>query len=97
MTPGAYVRSVAGTGTGIDVVETLSGADWAAEYLLMGLRIEDGVSIQRYADLAGMALNQIELGNLIQDGFLRRQGDRLNATSEGRLVLNAVTEKLLIT
>jgi len=30
MTPGAYVRSVAGTGTGIDVVETLSGADWAA-------------------------------------------------------------------
>ena len=96
LTPGAYARAVMQIGTGIDSLETLSATDWAAEYLLMGLRIDEGVSLSRYTELAGAGLNQVELTYLIDDGFLRHQGGRLKATPQGRLVLNSVTERLLL-
>jgi len=94
--PGAYAKAVNHTESGIDSLETLSGPDWAAEYLLMGLRIEDGISLKRYAELAGSNLASAEITHLIQDGLLLRKNDSLSATAEGRLVLNAVTERLLL-
>ena len=94
--PGAYAKTVTQTESGIDSLETLSGPDWAAEYLLMGLRIEDGISLKRYAELAGSNLNSAEIAHLIQDGLLLRKDDTLSASAEGRLVLNAVTERLLL-
>ena len=94
--PGAYAKTVTQTESGIDSLETLSGPDWAAEYLLMGLRIEDGISLKRYAELAGSNLASAEITHLIQDGLLLRKNDSLSATAEGRLVLNAVTERLLL-
>ena len=96
LTPGAYTRAVMQTASGIDSLETLTGPDWATEYLLMGLRIEDGISVSRYSELAGTELNPTEVTHLIQGGLLSRQGDRLKATADGRLVLNAVTERLLL-
>ena len=96
LTPGAYVKAVTQTGSGLDSLETLTGAEWATEYLLMGLRIEGGISLTRYAELAGTELNSAETEHLIQDGFLSHEGDRLKATAHGRLVLNAVTERLLL-
>ena len=95
--PSAYTRAVTEGGSGIDRLETLSGADWAAEYLLMGLRIDEGISKSRYADLAGEPLVGGTLNTLIRDGFLIEERDKLKATTEGRLVLNAVTEALLLT
>jgi len=96
LAPRAYVGAVAETQTAIDSREVLSAQDWAAEYLLMGLRIDEGVSLTRYAELSGEALNANELAYLIDDGLLSREGDRLKATYEGRLVLNSVTETLLL-
>ncbi|MEP4052801.1 MAG: radical SAM family heme chaperone HemW [Litorimonas sp.] len=96
LTPGTYTKAVAERGSGIDSLEALTGMDWATEYLLMGLRIEDGVSLNRYTQLSGSKLNASELSHLIQDGLLSRQGDTLKATTDGRLVLNAITERLLL-
>ena len=96
LTPGAYMRAVSDTSSGIDSREALTRSDWASEYLLMGLRIQDGISVSRYQALAGDALNEEELSHLVQDTLLSRNGDRISATSQGRLVLNAVTEKLLL-
>ncbi len=97
LTPGAYVRAIFDSGSAIDSREPLTGEDWAAEYLLMGLRIEEGVSLRRYAALSQKALCETELNHLIQGGFLLQLGDRVKATAKGRLVLNAVTERLLLT
>lgn len=97
LTPGAYVKSVKDTGSGIDSQDALSGEDWAAEYLLMGLRIDTGISLSQFSHLAGYALNAKEIGFLAADGWLVQDGDRLYATPEGRIVLNAVTERLLLT
>ncbi len=96
LSPRTYTEATSKTQTGIDISETLSREDWAAEYLLMGLRIEEGISLARYAELAGRDLNAVALNFLMQDGLLSRDGDRLRATAEGRLVLNSVTEKLLL-
>lgn len=96
LTPGAYSRAVTETGSGIDSREILTGEGWSSEYLLMGLRIEEGVSLARYRELSGSGLNISELEALIEDGLLDKDGDRLSASSTGRVVLNAVTERLLL-
>ncbi len=97
LTPGAYTRAVKTTGTGIASRERLTPSDAATEYLLMGLRIDEGISLTRYTELAEGPLNAAELEPLINDGLLLKQGERLSATAQGRLVLNAVTERLLLT
>ena len=94
--PGEYARAVTEKGTGIGSLEALTGMDWATEYLLMGLRIEDGISLNRYTQLSGRKLNASEMSHLIQGGLLLQQGDTLKATTDGRLVLNAITERLLL-
>ena len=96
LTPGAYTRAVTQTTSGIDSIDNLSGQAWATEYLLMGLRIDEGISLNRYRSLGGTSLNPSELSHLIQDGLLSREGGILRATADGRLVLNAVTERLLL-
>ena len=97
LSPRAYSESVAQNQTGIDSRETLSREDWAAEYLLMGLRIEEGISLARYKELSGRGLNEVELDHLTREGLLLRESDRLIASAQGRIVLNTVTEKLLLT
>ena len=77
-------------------MENLDGPAWAAEYLLMGLRIKEGISLSRYESLSASKLNSSELRYLIEDKLLIQEGDRLSATPNGRLVLNAVTERLLL-
>jgi len=97
MRPDDYQQNVADTGLGICEKESLSPQTHAEEYLLMGLRIEEGVSLSRYTELAGSELPADILRGLSESGLIKCEGDRLKATTKGRLVLNSVTEKLLLT
>jgi len=81
---------------GIESQEILSRKDMAAEYLLMGLRINEGISIDRFNKLSDTKLNSEEISFFINSGLLSQNSDRLRATDQGRLVLNAVTERLLL-
>jgi oxygen-independent coproporphyrinogen-3 oxidase len=94
--PDAYTEAVAASGSGIETTEILSPDGWAEEYVLMGLRIDEGISLQRYAQIAGRSLDSEEMTALIADGYLAQAGDRFYATAAGRMVLNAVTERLLL-
>jgi len=96
MRPNDYQDKVAVSGLGIAEKETLSPTAWAEEYLLMGLRIEDGISLARFEEISGEGLSSKTIEDLIQNNLLAQQGDKLKATSQGRLLLNAVTEKLLL-
>ena len=96
LTPAAYQARVAARGTGIAELETLSPVDWAQEYLLMGLRIEDGISLARYKALAGEDLPQNIVQDLSAQGLLICRDDRLAASAAGRMVLNSLTEQLLL-
>src|SRR5690606_34359036 len=77
-----YISRVNDHGTAIDT-ERLSPEESAEEALMLGLRLTEGV---RHERLSGLALNA--KSDLIADGFLGQNDERLYATPKGRLVLD---------
>ena len=72
-------------------------AEQATEYLMMSLRLAEGADMQRYAALSGVPLNDNVINQLEDIGMVRRDGARLIATHQGRMVLNAVLRDLIVT
>jgi len=73
----------------------LSGADQASEYLLMGLRVHEGIDLDRYEALLGRPADQKIIEQLQRDGLLQPDRTALRATDRGRMVLNAVITELM--
>jgi putative oxygen-independent coproporphyrinogen III oxidase len=87
----------AGHGSGEDAAVTTE--ERAREMLLMGLRLSEGISAARFQARTGMALaDAIEpdiLARAIEAGYLVQDDDRLVATREGRLRLDALLGALV--
>lgn len=94
--PTAYQDHVSQHGHGMSEQDILSPEARGEEYVLMGLRISDGLSLKHYGEISGGALDINLITGFVEDGYLYREGDRVAATSEGRKVLNYITEKLLV-
>jgi putative oxygen-independent coproporphyrinogen III oxidase len=92
--PEGWLAAVEAHGDGRDSEEMLSAAEAADEYLLMGLRLSEGIDLTRLAALAGHALDERRLNALAQDGLIDRSGARLAATPKGRLVLDRLIVEL---
>ncbi|WP_135502748.1 radical SAM family heme chaperone HemW [Roseovarius aestuariivivens] len=78
-------------------VTPISKEDQAGEYLMMGLRLAEGIELDRYARLAGTPLDDAALSNLEEVGMITRTDRTVRATPAGRLILNAVIKELLLT
>jgi putative oxygen-independent coproporphyrinogen III oxidase len=87
------------TGTTTDRTRVEAG-ERGTEALLMGLRLVEGVPLQRLTDEAGLPLAKIldleAVARLERGGFVRLTGDRLIATPAGLERLNAVLAALVI-
>jgi oxygen-independent coproporphyrinogen-3 oxidase len=70
-------------------------AEQAVELMMMGLRLREGVDLERYGALAGAPPPTGRLDELEALGLARRAGSRLAATEAGRAVLDAVLARLL--
>lgn len=93
--PEAWLARVERDGHGIVETETLQAADQADEFLVMGLRLAEGIDPERYAALKGRPLNGNRIGMLVGDGLLHRlPGGRIAATPRGAPVLNALVAEL---
>jgi putative oxygen-independent coproporphyrinogen III oxidase len=92
--PEAWLAA-AESGAGHAEEAPLGRGEQAAEMLMMGLRLSEGISIRRHAALAGRPLCTGRLDDLVQAGLIARRGSRIRATDQGRLVLDAVTAHLL--
>ena len=68
--------------------------DQASEYLLMGMRIAEGIDMDRYATLAGREIDSSKLAGMKSLGLIKRHGQQLMATADGRKLLNAVIAEL---
>ncbi|MDX1737026.1 MAG: coproporphyrinogen III oxidase, partial [Alphaproteobacteria bacterium] len=64
------------------------------EAMLMGLRLREGVSLQKLQDF-GAYLDMSRVNNLISEGYLEDHSDRLQVTSEGLQRLNGLLDYLL--
>ena len=73
----------------------ISRGEQATEFLLMGLRLKEGVDLARYAAISGHAIDKNAVAHLQDIGMAERHGDRLIVSDQGVIVLNAVIETLL--
>jgi len=90
--PENWRARVAGQGAGVVEEAQLERDEAAEEYLLMGLRLAEGVELSRHAALGG-AIDWSRLKFLIDQGLVRVD-ERLAATPSGRRVLNSLIAAL---
>lgn len=93
--PEDWVARVEHAGHGVVVDERLTRAEQADEYLLMGLRLAEGIDRARFARLAGHDLDAGRVATLIEDAMIEElPGERLRATAVGLPVLDAIVADL---
>lgn len=97
--PEIWLERTLSTGTGAKPFEPVAASDRLTEMLMMGLRLSEGVPLDRVAAETGRALEDwiesARLDSLIRHGMLERRGGTLAATTQGRERLNGVLARLL--
>lgn len=92
--PGAWLALVEAGKAGELPRTALSAMDRAEEYLLMSLRLAEGMEISRYEAMANRPLDRTRLADLDALGLARVVEDRVQVTAAGRMVLNAIIRDL---
>jgi len=92
--PGAWLDAVERQGTGESLRELVPLDEQATEYLLMALRLTEGLDEARYTRLAGSPLDDDAIRRLADLGMVERLHGRLRTTREGRPLLNAILRDL---
>jgi oxygen-independent coproporphyrinogen-3 oxidase len=93
--PEVWLQRVETVGHGLVVDEALTREERADEFLLMGLRLAEGIDPQRYAALAGRPLDPKRIATLRSEGAVEVASDgRLRVTLSGFPVLDAVVADL---
>ncbi|WP_170364350.1 radical SAM family heme chaperone HemW [Ruegeria arenilitoris] len=94
LAPTAWLNAAA-QGNGEKLRTPLTAEEQANEYLMMCLRLTEGLDMDRFNCLSGHPLPQRKLGYLQDIGMIAQDGPRVSATADGRAVLNAVIRELL--
>jgi oxygen-independent coproporphyrinogen-3 oxidase len=93
--PEAWLTRVEDDGHGIISEELLDSEQRADEFLLMGLRLAEGIDPKRYAALAGRPLDPHRIAALKEDGaIVMDDNGRLRVTQDGFPLLDAVVADL---
>ena len=81
-------------GCGYETNELLSPKDQATEYLVMGLRINEGIDQARYRALSGCDLDQEKISRLVDQCLISDTNNTISASQRGRPVLNHIIREL---
>jgi putative oxygen-independent coproporphyrinogen III oxidase len=93
--PETWLAQVEAKGHGMIEQAPLTAEEAGDEFLLMGLRLREGIDPQRYRALSGRDLDERRVSNLLGDGLIARPtGRRLAVTPAGFPVLDAVVADL---
>jgi oxygen-independent coproporphyrinogen-3 oxidase len=97
--PERWAALVEASGHGLVETAALSPAEQADEALLMGLRLSEGLDLDRLAALTGLAPREAALTDLTRSGLAERhwdggRGNRIRATAAGRIVLGQLVLRL---
>jgi putative oxygen-independent coproporphyrinogen III oxidase len=93
--PESWLARVEQEGHGLVTDEVLTREEIADEFLLMGLRLAEGIDPQRYATLAGRSLDISRIAALREHGLLETTpAGRLRVSLPGFPVLDAVVADL---
>lgn len=94
LSPEGWLKQVSENGSGTRKREVLKSSDIANEYVMMGLRMRDGIKKGTYRDTVGADLSIPEW--LIEDGLVQENKDRIWIPQSGRLLLNRIVQELMI-
>ena len=93
--PEAWLMRVEASGHGVVTDDLLNSEERADEFLLMGLRLAEGIDPARYTDLSGRALDPKRIAILREEGaIVVDDNGRLRVTQSGFPVLDAVVADL---
>jgi len=93
--PETWLMRVEAKGHGLIVDDKLAAGEVADEFLLMGLRLAEGIDPERYRALAGRTLDAKRVAILRDEGAVETTADgRLRVTPSGFPVLDAVVADL---
>lgn len=95
LSPAQWLEQVETAGHGERRRQCVSKADQAAEYLMMSMRLSEGMDVLRFADLSGHLPDAVSIKRLQDLGMVTQSGHRITATRQGRAILNAVIRELL--
>ena len=97
--PENWLARVRANGHGIELEETLSPGARAQEALLMGLRLNEGVDLNRIAALSGVDADRLvdasAVRTLADQGLLQLDGMRLQVSETGMLLLDAILAEVV--
>ncbi len=83
-------------GNGECVRDAVPFEDQATEFMLMGLRLSEGVDLRRYEALSKRPIAGRRLDTLHELGMVTQENMQLRVLPKGRMVLNAVLAELLV-
>jgi putative oxygen-independent coproporphyrinogen III oxidase len=93
--PESWLIRVEASGSGLTVNDKLTPGETADEYLLMGLRLAEGIEPARYFALSGRAIDPQRVAVLRKEGAVETTADgRLRVTLSGFPLLDAVVADL---
>jgi putative oxygen-independent coproporphyrinogen III oxidase len=93
--PEMWLTCVETEGHGLIEDEALSSEQEGDEFLLMGLRLREGIDPNRYFALTGKKLSPSRISELVGDGLVEyTRENRIRVSSEGFPVLDAVVADL---
>lgn len=92
--PALWLKMVLGGLAGEMARHALLPKDHAMEYLMMSLRLAEGMDIHRYNNLSPVPLSTARTTYLEELGVVKVTNVRLSATRRGRMVLNSIIREL---
>jgi oxygen-independent coproporphyrinogen-3 oxidase len=93
--PEAWLASVEARGDGLVSDDVLTREERSDEFLLMGLRLAEGIDLARYAEVSGRPLDPSRIAGLHAHGLIETTpAGRLRVTLPGFPVLDAVVADL---
>ncbi len=94
--PETWVSQVEALGHGVVTREEISTKAAADEILIMGLRLREGLNLERLAEVGGVQPDQAAVLRLVDQGVLEviENGRRLRAAGSGRLLIDELVRQL---
>jgi oxygen-independent coproporphyrinogen-3 oxidase len=93
--PEQWLARVEAEGHGLVEDEKLGAIERADEFLLMGLRLREGIERERFRRLAGRDFDAARVASLSEEGMIESTADgRLRVTAQGFPVLDAIVADL---
>lgn len=82
--------------TAESISRPIAQSDQSDEMMMMGLRLREGVDLDRWQVFSGRSLDPDRMFYLQDIGMLRVEGSRLFATTAGCMVLNTLLAEILV-